>query len=228
MVREDGLQSILSSAGSLDRAVDMLVKEANRMGGRDNITVILFRLGGEGDSEPGRGAMEPDTREHKVPEQTATDMEALEPPIAVAPDATSKDAQKAAGAAGTAVADVTPPPVRPPPRAPAPRRGRRRRRRLRAALVTLAVLVVLGGLGAGATAGIRSVYFVGQNDRGLVTLYRGVPYELPADIKLYSTEYVSSVQTQTLRPFERRRLLDHELRSRDDAAKLIRDLEQGR
>ena len=96
------------------------------------------------------------------------------------------------------------------------------------ALVTLAVLVVLGGLGAGATAGIRSVYFVGQNDRGLVTLYRGVPYGLPAGINLYSTEYVSSVQTQTLRPFERRRLLDHELRSRDDAAKLIRDLEQGR
>ena len=30
-----------------------------------------------------------------------------------------------------------------------------------------------------ASSGCGSVYFVGQDDRGLVTLYRGVPYELP-------------------------------------------------
>lgn len=226
MVREDRLHEILSRAGSLDEVVDQLVREANQMGGRDNITVILFRLGGEddeGDSERGLSATEPDTKEHEVPEHEVPERTtALETPIAAA-------SETSAPARGVATGDTELRPPGPPPRrAPAPRGRRRRRRRLRAVLVTFAVLVVLGAIGAGAAAGIRSVYFVGQNDRGLVTLYRGVPYELPAGIKLYSTEYSSSVQTQTLRPFERRRLLDHELRSRDDAARLISDLEQGR
>jgi len=98
---------------------------------------------------------------------------------------------------------------------------------MRVALISLSVAIVLAGLSVGAVVGIRSAYFIGQNDRGLVTLYRGLPYELPAGIKLYSSQYVSSVQTSTLRPFERRRLLNHEIRSRSDAAKLIRSLEQG-
>ena len=36
-----------------------------------------------------------------------------------------------------------------------------------------------------ASASQPQVYFVGTNDRGLVTLYRGVPYELPLGIDLY-------------------------------------------
>jgi protein phosphatase len=69
---------------------------------------------------------------------------------------------------------------------------------------------------------------VGQDGRGLVTLFRGVPYELPLGIELYETQYVSSVPARTLSPTERRRLLDHQLRSRDDAAELVRELERGR
>jgi protein phosphatase len=88
--------------------------------------------------------------------------------------------------------------------------------------------MLLAGAIVAATAGARSVYFVGQDERGLVTLYRGLPYDLPGGLKLYETEYVSSVQARSLRPFERRRLLDHELRSRGDAADLIRGLERGR
>ena len=52
-------------------------------------------------------------------------------------------------------------------------------------LITLLVLALLAGAVVGAVAGIRSVYFVGQDDRGLVTLYRGVPYELPFGVDLY-------------------------------------------
>jgi protein phosphatase len=92
----------------------------------------------------------------------------------------------------------------------------------------MVTLAVLAGLAVAAVLGIRSVYFVGQNDRGLVTLYRGVPYELPLGVDLFTSQYVSSVQARSLRPFERRRLLDHELRSRGDAANLIRNLERGR
>jgi protein phosphatase len=102
------------------------------------------------------------------------------------------------------------------------------RRRVRIALISLLALVLITGAVIGAIAGLRSVYFIGQDDRGLVTLYRGVPYDLPFGIDLYDTQYVSSVQASRLRPFERRRLLDHELRSREDAAGLIGRLEQGR
>jgi protein phosphatase len=61
-----------------------------------------------------------------------------------------------------------------------------------------------------------------------VTLYRGVPYELPFGINLYQSKYVSSVPVRGLTSVERRRLLDHQLRSRKDAADLIRRLEESR
>jgi PPM family protein phosphatase len=186
MVREDGLREILGGSSSVQEAVDRCIEEANRMGGRDNITVIIFRLDGEG------GEAAP-VEEHTG--DTATDLDA--------------DAVRAAAT-----------------QAQAPRR--RRRPPVRAVLVSLLVLLVLGAAAAGAIAVIRSLYFIGQDDRGLVTLYRGVPYELPAGLDLYEREYVSSVQSRSLRPFERRRVLDHELRSRDDAARLVRELERGR
>ncbi len=202
MVREERLHEILTSTSSLQQAVDELVEEANRMGGRDNITAILFRIGGD---DP---AQAPDDQgQQETAEQTATDLI----PVAAAepPEPGRKEKRTAALVADPAL------------------RGRRRRLRLRIVLVTGVVLLLLGGLVVGATAAIRSAYFIGQNDHGLVTLYRGVPYELPAGIKLYDTQYVSSVQARSLRPFERRRLLDHQLRSQHDAADRIRSLERG-
>jgi PPM family protein phosphatase len=86
---------------------------------------------------------------------------------------------------------------------------------------------VLGGVIGGGIAGTHRVYFVGS-ERGLVTLYRGVPYELPFGIDLYDTRYVSSVPVEALSSTERRRVLDHRLRSRKDAAALVERLEQGR
>ena len=71
------------------------------------------------------------------------------------------------------------------------------------------------------------MYFVGPDDRGLVTLYRGVPYELPLGIDLYDSVYVSSTPARALSPQQRRRVLDHQLRSRDDAADIVRRLERG-
>ena len=50
-------------------------------------------------------------------------------------------------------------------------------------LVTLLIVVaILGGLYLGS----RQVYFLGTDDAGLVTMYRGLPYELPLGIDLYS------------------------------------------
>ncbi len=88
-------------------------------------------------------------------------------------------------------------------------------------LVALAAILVAAVLGA------RQVYFVGTNDAGLVTLYRGVPYELPLGIQLYSEHYSSSVPARTIARRRRERVLDHEWRSREDAEDLVRQLEQG-
>jgi serine/threonine protein phosphatase PrpC len=48
MVHEPRIADILAGAPSLEAAVDQLVREANAMGGRDNITVVVFRLEEEG------------------------------------------------------------------------------------------------------------------------------------------------------------------------------------
>src|SRR3954451_11908148 len=45
MISDDEVTSILRSAASLDDAAEALVRAANQSGGKDNITVILFRLG---------------------------------------------------------------------------------------------------------------------------------------------------------------------------------------
>jgi serine/threonine protein phosphatase PrpC len=210
MVREDRLREILTESSSLQAAVDALVSEANERGGRDNITVVLFRVGADEDGASADGP---------AADETVVGLRSPEP-------------EPGTGEQPVAAATAEPSPPEPHPRPPrADRRAerpRRRRRTLRRMLVTLVVLGVLAGAAVAAVLVIRSVYFVGQDDRGLVTLYRGVPYELPLGIDLYETKYVSSVPARTLSATQRRRLLDHQLRSRDDAADIVRGLERGR
>src|SRR5947209_19327420 len=51
MVSGDRVAEILGSAVTLGEAADRLIDDANEAGGRDNITVVLSRIG-EGDGEP--------------------------------------------------------------------------------------------------------------------------------------------------------------------------------
>jgi protein phosphatase len=74
----------------------------------------------------------------------------------------------------------------------------------------------------------RQVYFVGTEEHGLVALYRGLPYEGPFGISLYEQVAVTSVPARTIGAERRERILDHELRSREDAVDLVVQLEQGR
>src|SRR2546423_5042181 len=51
MVSEDDITAILERADSLDAAARELIEAANRAGGKDNITVVLFRVAADGEGE---------------------------------------------------------------------------------------------------------------------------------------------------------------------------------
>ena len=51
----------------------------------------------------------------------------------------------------------------------------------------LGLLVVFGVIGVGFFFANQAVYFVGTDSAGRVAVFNGLPYDLPAAIKLYST-----------------------------------------
>jgi PPM family protein phosphatase len=216
MISDEEVGSILRSADSLDEAADALVRAANQSGGKDNITVVLFRLE-EGEAE---GADD---------ETMAGQLSAAELRSAAAVDEPTQPHPGAATALAGAPADTTV--VAPSDRARAPDAAaaprRRRRLRIKTFFKGVLLLAVLAGVVAGLYALSRQVYFIGTNDAGLVTVYRGVPYELPLGIDLYEEEYASGVPARAIPDRRRERVLDHEWRSREDAMDLLRALERG-
>jgi PPM family protein phosphatase len=220
MISDDEVGSILRSAGSLDEAAEELVRAANQSGGKDNITVILFRLGeGEAAGVTSPAAPAPADEDTIVGGISAADVAAAVP-----------DEEEPLTALGDAPADAT------VVRAPAPRPAEaasvpaapRRRRRGRRMLSVLVGLLLVAAVIAGLYALSRQVYFIGTNDAGLVTVYKGLPYELPLGINLYEEEDASGMPARAIPDARRKRVLDHEWRSRDDAVDLVRALERGR
>ena len=62
---------------------------------------------------------------------------------------------------------------------------------------------------------------------GVITLYRGLPYDLPLGVLMYTTEYSSSVPALSIKNRrERHALLDHKLRTREEAVSRLRQLER--
>ena len=214
MVTDDELASILRSPGSLDDTAEALVRAANQSGGKDNITVVLFRLGDDGGEESET------TAEETIPGTvTAEEVRAAAPP----PAATQVPAPTVSPAAPPSDATVI---GHAPLRPPEPRR--RRRLRVGVAARVLVGALFVAGVVAGLYALSRQVYFVATNEGGLVTLYRGVPYELPFGIDLYEQEYASGVPARAIPPARRETVLDHSWRSKEDAVDLVRTLERGR
>jgi protein phosphatase len=213
MVPEPQLAELLLAHPKLNEAGEALIAAANEAGGRDNITVVLLRLE-ELDSTGSPLLKRPGARRRGHQEQAPADTDG---DVGRSPTMTA--------AAPAAVVRRRRP--RRPGAAPEPHQTRRHSGLRRTGIVA-AVLVVLGLLGAGFYVASQSVYFIGTNNRGLVTMFRGFPYRLPGNVPLYSSEYVSGVSASTLTPGRRHTLLDHSLRSEGDAATLIRDLELGR
>ncbi len=215
MIPEVQVAALLRGAATLQAAGRALIDAANDAGGRDNITVVLFRLEEVPDADP-----------------------AVDQPTTAGSTALSTSEVRAAVASAPPAQTVTSPrPAAPPATPPQARRlqptaaapnGRRSRRGRRMAMSFAIVALVLIPLGFGAYIANNAVYFIGTDDEGLVTLYRGLPYSLPAGITLYKPSYVSGVPLATVPASRRKRLVDHQLRSKDDASDLIRALELGR
>jgi PPM family protein phosphatase len=199
MVTEPGVKSILERAGSLDRAGRELIEAANEAGGRDNITVILFRLE---DVDGGHAGDPGSTAEYEA----WNDGRATEP-----------EPRPSA----TALAEKEPPRRT----APVPAPPRRRRVPGFAIGLVLVLAIVLAGLWTAS----RAVYFVGVDPAtDVVTIYRGLPYELPFGLDLYDRFYPSGVRLQQVPADRRTTFTNHKLRSKDDAESLVTDLERGR
>jgi serine/threonine protein phosphatase PrpC len=214
MVDEGQLAAVLLAHPRLRDAGERLIAAANEAGGRDNITVVLVRLE---EVHVGRSSLA--ARSGSPRDGSVSPSQGRSP-------AGSSQAQPATITAAPQPAG----PVRARrPRLASPNGppARSRAARLRRSAALAGVLVVLGLLGAGAYLALQSVYFIGTNGRGLVTVFRGVPYRLPGNLALYSTDFVSGVSASTLTPERRMALLDHSLRSEGNAAALIRSLELG-
>jgi PPM family protein phosphatase len=74
----------------------------------------------------------------------------------------------------------------------------------------------------------QAVYFVGTSPDGFVSVYRGLPYELPLGLELYTENYESGVPSSDLTAPQRRVIAEHKLRSLDDANDLVSQLETGK
>jgi protein phosphatase len=231
MVPESEVAAILRNRTSLEQAGRTLIDVANRAGGRDNITVVLFRL-----SDSGVAREEGDTLSD---EDTGTALRTSDVRTALAA-AEAGDRGAAVGADGdgaageTMVVDAQTAEVararatrgerRRSAREARPARARRRRAALGFALGAVAVLALLGGLFVAGS----NLYFVGTTDAGVLALYRGLPYELPFGIDLYQEVYETTLPASALPEPQRGNVLDHQLRTRDDAVDLVRQLERGR
>jgi protein phosphatase len=226
MISEQRVAEILSEAASLDGAADALIDAANEAGGRDNITVVLFRLQEVGED----GQTDQPTMIGVPSPATTTELEDA------APDADHHEDRGTAGSAQTATATVARPqpkqrlqPIPPQPATAVPTGDKRRvTRGVKFVAALIAILVVLFLIGGGGYLATRQLYFVGTNQQGIVTIYRGLPYSLPAGIRLYETFYTSGVPASLVPADRRGSLLNNNLRSQSDATSLVMDLETGK
>jgi serine/threonine protein phosphatase PrpC len=206
MISEQQIGQILASAPSLKAAADELINSANAAGGKDNITVVLFRV-----EEVGDGA---------VDQPTLIGVPAAPPPAA--------PAREPAAAAPTG--------MRRAPRLARTQgftrpsgRGRERHfgRLGKAVAGLIALAAVLFLVGGGGYLASRQLYFLGTNGQGIVTVYRGFPYVLPFGVPMYETFYVSGVPASAIPKDRRATLLNHDMRSQSSATNLINSIEQG-
>ncbi len=216
MIPEERVGEIIRKNQRLDTAGRALIAAANAAGGRDNITVVLFRIGDTDDD-----VVEPD-------DQATT----IGPAVVLADEDTEVGGGSIAAAevaAAAQAADASAPQAAATPVAPRdPRAGGRKprsARRARAVAFTVAVTFTVGIIALSSWVATRVVYFIGSSN-GYVAIYQGAPYDLPFGVKLYKPIYQSGVPVSSLDEARQERLFNHQIRSGDDAQDLIKAVER--
>jgi len=244
MISETHVADILRRSETLEEAAQSLIDAANEGGGRDNITVVLFRLEGDADEEgeeedtlggqatkvgvstetvaaavrdadeqderaaPARGT---ETKPHDRPQEPAAEGRA--PPSAAG---TRSDDTRLGQTLEGGVPKTSPIAAR-----RAPPISRRRR-----IIAAMSVLLIAAVAVFAVWFVARQFWFVGTTEAGQVALYRGLPYELPLGIDLYSEQDVADVPAAAIQDRKQRNyVLDHHARGQDDSEDLFRQIE---
>jgi serine/threonine protein phosphatase PrpC len=205
MVADESIREIVEkNHGDLDKAARALVDAANKGGGEDNITIVLFEIG------DGRPALEDDAT-----------LAAVEQPDSLA------DEETLSGLEGVPTVGDTTLMGRDELEALARRdghdHGAHRRISRTAVILGSTTLVVL--LAALVVWALSRSYFVGAEPNGKIAVYQGFPWNIAGGVRLYRLRYESPVLAGELSEAERRKLLGHDLRSYDAALKAVRQYE---
>lgn len=216
MVAEATIAQEMGSGKPLQEVAETLIAKANENGGVDNITVVAFKVNGASSKAPAP----PTAEEEPAGDETIIVPAVVVPPAAEVETPPAARPQTAAGANGNDQAA----PQTAPSAGYAQRRAESKKSRRWVGAVIISVVLLIGI--AGAVIGSLNVYFIGGNEKGLVTVYRGLPYELPLSIDLYTRDFVTSVPVSDLPAGARAQILDHKLRTRTDALDLARQIEK--
>jgi protein phosphatase len=110
-----------------------------------------------------------------------------------------------------------------------PRKPPRTKRRRRVPGWLIGVLAVVVMVGGGFYLATQAVYFIGADEsRGNeITIYNGLPIDLPLGIELYRRYQGSGVTLESVPAPRRKTFTDHKLRSKDDAENLVIQLARG-
>ena len=198
MVDDEAILAVLGQPGAtLDQRAHRLVDAANRGGGEDNITVILFEVG-EGDpDDTGTFAAVEELPPPDDDERTLTEVDAI--PTVDDTVLVSRAELEAAAAA-----------------------GHRRVPRTAIAVIAGTIVVVLAAL---VVWTLSRSYFVGVQSDGHIAVYQGFPWNVVGSVRLYRVRYQSPVLAGQLSEAERRKLFDHDLRTYGSALDEVKQYE---
>ena len=216
MVGDEDIVRIVHEHKNLESAAKALVKAANRRGGEDNVTVVLFAV------ESGSPALEKTAHLNTDGQGTAEDLEdtlsGLQAPTQVSrPEDTVIEPPAERTEAGWEAVEE-----KPAPRTASPGPERRVTRRLILVLTALVVVTLIFLL---ALWGLTNSHFVGAGDGGRVAVFQGLPYDLAPGVSLYRARYTSDVRAAQLSQEERVALFDHDLTSYDAARDRVDEYE---
>ena len=195
------LAIVQKNRASLDQAVRALVDAANKGGGEDNITIVLFEIG-----EEGAGGTEETATLSAVTEEADEDTLTEADRVPAIDDTTlmSRDELEAMTR----------------------RNGQDGHHRgvSRAAIIlgSSTLVVVLAAL---VVWSLSRSYFVGAEANGKIAVYQGFPWDIAGGVRLYRLRYESPVLAGELSQSERRKLFGHDLRSYDTAVKAVKQYE---